>query len=317
MKSYLLTEPATEENFNEEAYLLANPDVAQAVKEGISLLSGRQHYEIFGKKEGRCIRLLYSVISEVKQKKLEKIKAFLRDDMPYKYRSGQLYDFLTEDLMSIYDVISTEAISSNPYKNYVTELIHQLDDGLVLDCGAGRRDEYFENVVNFEIVDYDTTDVLGVNEKLPFIDNAFDAVISLSVLEHVKDPFQCAKEMSRVLKPGGRLICNAPFLVPYHGYPNHYYNMTGNGLENLFSSYLAIDKVEVCEHDLPVWSITWLIRNWANGLQGESKEEFLQLKIADLIDTGDKYLNRSFVKELSKEMNSELAYGNTLFAHKK
>ena len=60
MKPYLLTTLATDENFNEEAYLFANPDVALDVKKGISLLSGRQHYEIFGKAEGRNIRLPFT-----------------------------------------------------------------------------------------------------------------------------------------------------------------------------------------------------------------------------------------------------------------
>jgi hypothetical protein len=40
-------------------------------------------------------------------------------------------------------------------------MIARCSDGLVLDCGAGLRDIYFDNVVNYEIVDYDTTDVRG------------------------------------------------------------------------------------------------------------------------------------------------------------
>ena len=83
-----------------------------------------------------------------------------------------------------------------------TETIHRLQDGLILDCGAGRRPIYYSNVVNFEIVAYDTTDVRGVGESLPFETDSFDAVFSFAVLEHVKDPFRCASEICRVLKPG-------------------------------------------------------------------------------------------------------------------
>ena len=316
MKPYLLTTLATDENFNEEAYLFANPDVALDVKKGISLLSGRQHYEIFGKAEGRNIRLPFSTIAEPKQRKLERIKPLLRNDMPFTERNGHLFDFLNEELRSLYNIINTDAVSSNIYDRDVLEIIQKNQNGLVLDCGAGRRDDYYENVVNFEIVDYDTTDVLGVGEKLPFIDKSFDAVISLSVLEHVKNPFISAKEISRVLKPGGSLICSVPFLQPFHGYPHHYYNMTGQGLTNLFEEMLHVDKVEVNERAVPIWSLTWFLRNWVNGLKGETKENFLQMKVGDLIQTADKYLDMPFVKELPHEKNLELAYATVLFAHK-
>ena len=317
MNSYSLTEPATDENFTEEAYLSANPDVAQALKEGITLLSGRQHYEIFGKAEGRCIRLPISLIADAKKAKLKKIEHLLREDMPYILPEGYLYNFLGEDLRSKYNIISTDAVSSNNYDVAVLELIQKCEDGWILDCGAGRRDIYYGNVVNFEVVDYDSTDVLGVGEKLPFKDNSFEVVLSFSVLEHVKDPFLCAKEIARVLKPGGTLICSVPFLQPYHGYPHHYYNMTAQGLKNLFASHLEIDKVDVSENELPIWSITWILQNWVSGLKGETREDFLQMKIADLIESGDKYLEKPFVKELSAEKNLELAYATLLYAHKK
>jgi len=231
--------------------------------------------------------------------------------------TGHSFDFLNDDLKKLYNIISTDAVSSNPYDTYIEDIIKNNDNGLVLDCGSGRRDLYYDHVVNFDIAEYDTTDVMGVGEDLPFKDNSFDVVLSLSVLEHVKDPFKCAGEIARVLKPGGLLICCVPFLQPYHGYPHHYYNMTGQGLKNLFDDKLEIDKIEITVNELPVWSLTWILRNWANGLKGETREAFLEMKIGTLIKTGDKYLEEAFVKELTAEKNYELAYANVLFAHKK
>jgi hypothetical protein len=43
------------------------------------------------------------------------------------------------------------------------------------------------------------------------------------------------------LKPGGELICAVPFRSLYHGYPHHYYNMTHQGLGNLFDATLKIN----------------------------------------------------------------------------
>lgn len=40
-------------------------------------------------------------------------------------------------------------------------------------------------------------------EELPFLDNTFDAIVSLDVLEHLPHPEQCIAEAARVLRPGG------------------------------------------------------------------------------------------------------------------
>jgi SAM-dependent methyltransferase len=313
MKSYVMETLATDENFNEQDYLAKNADVARAVREG-KLASGKLHFHVFGKKEERKIRRSKG-IKELKQKKLQKIKKTLRKDLPWKECDGY-FDFLSEDLKRKCNIVATEAVSSHGYDNHAMRIIEKYSDGLILDCGAGKRPVYFDNVVNFEIVAYDTTDVLGVGETLPFKDNTFDAVISIAVLEHVKDPFRCAQEIARVLKPGGELYCCVPFLQPLHGYPHHYYNMSHQGLQNLFDSYLAIDNVDVPSSILPIWSLTWIIKSWANGLSDTTREKFLKMQLSDFLDNGAKYLTRDFVKELSKEKNFELASGCAIFAHK-
>ena len=315
MNALQLEALATAENFDESAYLLCNPDVKAAVAKG-ELKSGRQHWEIFGRNEQRKLRSPGPELVAAKRQKLPRIVPLLRTDLPC-VRTVDYHDFLTPELRAQYDIIDTDAVSGHPYDSNVRDLIARHAHGWVLDCGAGRRPTYYTNVVNFEIVAYDTTDVRGVGEVLPFQDNAFDAVVSNSVLEHVKDPFQCAHEIARVLKPGGDLFCSVPFLQPLHGYPHHYYNMTHQGLINLFSSELEIDRVEVPDWVLPIFALTWIAQSWAAGLQGGARDEFMQLKISDLLQTGDKYLGRRFVRELSTAKNLELACGTALFAHKK
>lgn len=50
----------------------------------------------------------------------------------------------------------------------------------------------------------------GVGEHLPFAGDSFDIVVSVWVLEHVKEPLKVLREVARVLRPGGHFV----FLTP-------------------------------------------------------------------------------------------------------
>ena len=52
--------------------------------------------------------------------------------------------------------------------------------------------------------------VCGGSESLPFADNSFERVIMVDALHHVIDHTDSAREMFRVLKPGGVLVIEEP-----------------------------------------------------------------------------------------------------------
>lgn len=304
---------ATNENFNEQAYLAANPDVADAKRKGL-VRDVRAHFEKFGRREGRKLRVEGSIAQE-RAEKMQRIEPLLKLDMPH-VRRGEKYDFLTEELRASAAVVDTLNVSSHEYDGGTLRLIEEFATGIVLDCGAGLRPTYHPNVVNFEIADYDTTDVLGVGEALPFRDDSFDAVISIAVLEHVRNPAACAAEIVRVLKPGGKLICCVPFLQPLHGFPHHYFNMTHQGLRTLFEHRLQIDDQFVSDSGLPIWSVSWMLRSWAEGLSGRAREQFLSTPVRDLMESPATLLDRPWVRQLSRDKNFELASATMLTAHK-
>jgi hypothetical protein len=231
-------------------------------------------------------------------------------------RSDSRIDFLTPELRAQFDIVPTENVSSNGYDGEALNIIHKMRDGLILDCGAGLRDRYFPNVVNYEIVAYGSTDVLGVGERLAFKDASFDAVFSFAVLEHVKDPFQCARELLRVLKPGGTLYCQVPFLQPVHGYPHHYYNMTLAGMQNLFGDAIRVEKAGGFLFGQPVFALSWILNRYVEGLSPERREEFKAMRVEQLLMPGNNYLGASFVSELSASARDELSCCNCLIATK-
>ncbi|MFL6799167.1 MAG: class I SAM-dependent methyltransferase [Xanthobacteraceae bacterium] len=309
----ILAAPASPENFDERAYLTENHDVAKAVADG-QFTSAWEHYLKHGKKEGRRQRLT-AAVDHARAAKLQRLRPWLRADMQHAETDGRL-NFLTAELLTQAAIEHADYISSNSYDERMLGLIEKHQGGLILDCGAGRRDVYYPDVINYEVQPYDTTDVLGVGEDLPFKDETFDAVFSIAVLEHVRDPFRCATEIARVMKPRADLYCCIPFLQPLHGFPNHYFNATVQGARRLFEDRLIIESVSVPDALHPIWALHWIIKSWSEGLDEEARTVFQQARIRDFLSAPSDLLKKPYAARLSAAKRVELAIGTVLIARK-
>ncbi|MFL9985155.1 methyltransferase domain-containing protein [Paraburkholderia sediminicola] len=307
-------EPVTWLNFCERAYRAANADIDEAIKSG-SLESGHAHFEVFGHLESHRKQVAAIARTERRMRRA-RIESILDKSLPY-VDDGHLFDFLSPELKEQFNIQDSPLIGENLYDADALSVIQRHRDGLVLDCGAGSRPTIYENVINFEISAYPSTDVRGAGERLPFLDHSFDAVLSLNVLEHVKDPFLAAKELLRVLKPGGDLVVVVPLTQPTHGYPHHYYNMTAEGILNLFNPSIDVERVYVPISTSPIWTLVWITRDWADGLDEQALEDFKSVTIGDLLNGAPPLLDRPFVRNLSDTKNLELASSTTLLAKKK
>lgn len=308
----VIESPATSDTFDEDGYLLVNPDVRAAVAAGY-FATGRTHFDLYGHRENRLIRRAGVKLDALRATKLDRLRPLLDRSMPHTVVDGR-YDYLTAELSASSGIAPTDNESSNGYDRDMLDLIAKYADGLVLDCGAGRRPIYYDNVVNLEIVAYDTTDVLAVGEKLPFADASFDCIFSVAVLEHVRDPFQCAAEIARVLKPGGELLCTVPFLQPLHGYPHHYFNATKQGIRRLFEDRLRVDQVVVPEGGHPAYALHWILTSWARGLDENGRQAFRSLKVGEMMDLGPGPLKAHPAVALAPGQVDELASGFLLRA---
>jgi len=130
-----------------------------------------------------------------------------------------------------YDDYWSATTSWKPTDPLDEELRSWLDDlvrpGLdVLDVGCGDGSRYGEALVRGGIVLHgiDVSQVAvdeartrgvqavrgGLEERLPFDDGRFDAAICLEVLEHLVDPEFAAREIHRILRPGGSVLVSVP-----------------------------------------------------------------------------------------------------------
>lgn len=101
---------------------------------------------------------------------------------------------------------------------------HITHDSRVLDLGCGRggvAELIWRDVRLAAGIDPDSRSltehrakgmpvVRGAGERLPFVDDSFDLIVSVWVLEHLADPLETFIEVRRVLRPGGHFV----FLTP-------------------------------------------------------------------------------------------------------
>lgn len=90
--------------------------------------------------------------------------------------------------------------------------------------------------------------------SLPFEDNAFDGVIVQAVLEHVVDPWRCVEEIHRVLKEGGLVYAETPFMQQVHGGRYDFTRFTHLGHRRLFRKFEEVDSGAVCG---PAMALAW------------------------------------------------------------
>lgn len=69
--------------------------------------------------------------------------------------------------------------------------------------------------------------VLASADALPFEDASFDAVLCLEAIEHLPDPAGAAKEMMRILKPGGQVMITTPARLRFLWKPDPHYAVRG------------------------------------------------------------------------------------------
>ena len=114
-----------------------------------------------------------------------------------------------------------------------------VNGGRILEVG-GRSNPYREWFPDFEYVGLDlegdgATVLQGDITNCPQLaSGSFDAVISVDVLEHVREPWLAAPEIIRLLRPGGFTYHSTLFSWRYQPSPVDYWRFTPDALMFLF-----------------------------------------------------------------------------------
>lgn len=210
----------TDENFDEQAYLVSNPDVAQAVREG-RIGSGKIHFEQFGRKEKRKVRVnhlpngfskLSSRIADTLFTFVKKVRSLFLNprrgvdktsggedahtDDSYLKRQSIAQEYITGAGIEIGALHHSLPVPGNATVSYVDRLsVQQL------------RQQYPE-LDQLPLVD---VDIISDGETLEAInDFSQNFVIANHFLEHCQNPLFAIENMLRVLRQNGIVFMAIP-----------------------------------------------------------------------------------------------------------
>ena len=111
------------------------------------------------------------------------------------------------------------------------------------EVGSGL--EYFvnqfdKNIMSFDIYDSENVDFIADGHSIPIISNYFDLVICQAVLEHVLNPNMVVSEITRVLKFGGVVYAETPFMQQVHEGAFDFTRFSESGHRYLFKNFTTL-----------------------------------------------------------------------------
>jgi SAM-dependent methyltransferase len=311
-------EPATRERFYAQGYIACNADLKK-LKGTNPTFDEHDHFLKHGLREGRLqyTREFFSPDSSFRRRKFSRFghifsepPVFMNaaDSFPVRFGPGEVS-------LSSYD-----GESANGALEPFVRALEMQPGGSFMDLGCGFRDAMFSNCLYVEVYPSMTADtIVQPNVALPFKAESFDGVHCAAVLEHVRRPWEVVNEIHRVLKPGGKVYIDWPFLQPLHGYPNHHFNATSQGLAALFEDTGFKDRT-VYRHpgqeadNTLLWILGWL----RDGIQDPVlKQRFSAMTVDEVLkQTAATGLMTAITTSLTEDMRDRLACGNCLVATK-
>ena len=142
---------------------------------------------------------------------------------------------------------------------------------VILIVGGGTIGQGMDELYQSERVDllafdiYNSPHIQFVADahRLPLADCSLDMVVIQAVLEHVLEPEKVVKEIFRVLKPGGIVYAETPFMQQVHEGPFDFMRFSDSGHRWLFRDFNRLSSGAVLG---PAVQLIWSLDYFARGL---------------------------------------------------
>ena len=189
--------------------------------------------------------------------------------------------------------------TSKVTKHNVTKFLDKLNKNnnkKVLIIGGATKGSGTDELWDNKDIDITSIDIVGTNNinyiadahYLPFKNETFEAVWIQAVLEHVMSPEIVVKEIFRVLKDGGIVYSETPFMQQIHMGKNDFTRYTASGHRFLFKNF---EKIKVGINGGPGTALAWSIKYFIWSLSNERIASYLSIIPFFILRFFDKFLS--------------------------
>ena len=194
------------------------------------------------------------------------------------------------------NIIHGSSVQTKINLNYISSIISDTNDTKILIIGGGTigagleefYKKYSTNIISFDVYYSNNIDFIADAHSIPTKSNTFDLVIIQAVLEHVLMPTKVVAEIQRVLKFGGLVYAETPFLQNVHEGAYDFTRYTVLGHDSLFCNYIKLGSGYIGGVGTSfLWSLEFLFASiFRNRFVGKIvRFSFFYLRFIDKITT--------------------------------
>lgn len=198
-----------------------------------------------------------------------------------------------EKILNIF--YGTSKVTKKNASNFIDKLTKNNYKKVLVIGGASKgsgTDELWSNkhldIISIDIIGNKNVNYIADAHYLPFKNETFEAVWIQAVLEHVISPEIVVKEIFRVLKDGGIVYSETPFMQQIHMGKNDFTRFTVSGHRYLFKNF---EKINVGINGGPGTSLAWSIKYFIWSISNEKISNYLSIIPFLLLRLFDNFLS--------------------------
>lgn len=188
-------------------------------------------------------------------------------------------------------------LASKQVLGKLRQILEKMPSAVILVVGSGQQRHWLDKnlqagkLVQLVYSDIDVSadvDLYCDGHDLPFESGVFDAVVTTAVLEHVLYPERVALEITRVLKVGGLLYSELPFMQQVHEGAYDFTRYTMSGHRRLFNSFAVIEGGMVAG---PGTALVWALEHFFSAFVRHAKLRMIAKGCVRLLFSWIKYFD--------------------------